>query len=418
MSSADQVRCVVTGRLSRFGDKTVAFSFQDSARLFVDGPLGNVSNAAADLLDVAAAIYRLERLVPDRRRSNPIIACKLTLALRSLARWKPATVRRLRDILAIMGDADWSIDIRGGANRPLIGGTAPAAVGVKQVALFSGGLDSLCGVGMLPKAPASGTHLVSFYTRQKVRQRELADALSFGEDRHTQWREKGQSGRGRSFQYRSFFFLCLAAVTAHSMGARRILQFENGVLASSVPPTPSFLMTRHAYPPVHRLCEELFADILGGDWTIENPLRLQTKAQAVTALRAKRDDARALIAKTDTCWQLWSPRARGEKKKPGLACGVCIPCIVRATAVSGEKHKFDLRKASTQGHEALGSEFRAYLTLVTKVHMASNAAEFYRILPYDGRVLIEDGSMSLDDIRSLFVQFSAEFAKAYGVRLR
>ena len=413
---SETVNCTVVGRRRAFEAKSYSIDLEDSARTFVSGHLGphGISAVAADLLDIGAIIYRLERIIPDRSPSNPIVSLKIEIPVREPEVWNANAAAALSSILELLGRAKWAIQFRK-SKRPL--DTEYSSVdggGIRQVALFSAGLDSTSGIGTLSNVQRRETQLVSFYTRQKSYQKQLAGLFEY-EDRLTQWREKGKSGRGRTFQYRSFFFLCLAAVTADSWRARKILQFENGILASAVPPTPSYVMTKHAHPSLHRRCEALFSETLGGDWIIENPFFGLTKRECVSKLGAavRTSDFPEVISLTDTCWQLYSPKVRGRPKKPGVPCGVCIPCIIRRTAIDEDGYAFDLTKRRIQFSPALGADFRAYLALAQKIKSCNNKAEFYRVLPWEGKALIRDGHLSLDEIYSLFERFAEEFWETF-----
>jgi hypothetical protein len=50
---------------------------------------------------------------------------------------------------------------------------------------------------------------------------------------------------------RSIVFLTLAAVVAETFGTSSIFQDENGFLAAAIPPSGSFIPTRHAGRRVH-----------------------------------------------------------------------------------------------------------------------------------------------------------------------
>lgn len=133
---------------------------------------------------------------------------------------------------------------------------------IDQVVLFSGGMDSTCGLASICE-DAPQTRLVSFYTQQKALQRKIASDIKFNAP--IQWRMnwKGKPGRGRSFHYRSFLFLCLVAAVAESWGIKSISQFENGILALAIPPSPSWAITKHAHPLLHVKVSRLFSALFG-----------------------------------------------------------------------------------------------------------------------------------------------------------
>src|SRR5262249_1832378 len=177
-----------------------------------------------------------------------------------------------------------------------------------------------------------------------------------------QWRLAwtGSPGRGHSYLYRSFLFLALAGATAGSWKSRRILQFENGVLATAIPPAPSFGMTRHAHPDLQRRFSELLSQVLEDGYEIDNPFLLSTKREslAVAARAARGLDLGNIVGKTESCWYFSSNRMPGRKKRPGRPCGICIPCVVRRTALPEERCELDLREDRVRNGELSGRVFR------------------------------------------------------------
>ena len=220
----------------------------------------------------------------------------------------------------------------------------------------------------------------------------------------------GSPGRGHSFRYRSFLFLSLAAAVARSWGARRIFQFENGILASSVPPAPSFSMTRHAHPSLHRHAERLFSAVLGEDLTIENPFFLKTKKECVASAPRR---FRGVLQDTETCWYQYANHVGGVEKRPHVPCGVCIPCLLRRTAFPEGPYFFDLRDDSRRNHEKLGRAFRSYYAFLETVRTCRTPAEFYQALPGSGRELVRRHGVDLGQLHRLFGTFAKEFFQTF-----
>jgi hypothetical protein len=191
----------------------------------------------------------------------------------------------------------------------------------------------------------------------------------FDLDSHLQLMCKWSGDRGRfggQFQYRSFLFLSLAGAVADSFGATRIYQFENGPLAAALPPSPMYRMTRHAHPRLHAAAGSLFRRLFGRPFSVENPFLPLTKREAVELLAKNCNTTRSLrdiLAKTETCWNLNARSVLGGlEKAPGVACGSCIPCLVRRTAIPrGDPvlHRVDFSK--TRGE--------AYSNAVARVHV-------------------------------------------------
>jgi 7-cyano-7-deazaguanine synthase in queuosine biosynthesis len=380
------------------------------------GPRG-LSDAAADLLDVAASVYWIERSLPGHRSSNTPKRFEVTFRLREPERWTKGTISALSTALESLGNAEWDISIAGTRKLPGPVIESIKRKGVKAVAMLSGGLDSTCGAARL-QPEHNGVQLVSYYTKQRVVQQNIANLL--GHESPAQfWLQKNVTpGRGRAFFYRSLFFTSIAAVIADSFESRTIIQHENGVLASAVPPSPAWRMTRHAHPVTHRALERVFGGVLGGRWRIENPFFQLTKREALVEAErvVGKPMMRSLLAYTDTCWYHWSNNIAGSRKPPGMACGVCVPCIVRRTALPNDRFHLDLSLDRIRNHETKGRAFRSYAgfagdLLATK----GRDALVYRALPAEAHELIRLGFMSLSDLARLFRTFAAEFTRSFGV---
>ncbi len=418
MSIKKTIRCSVFGFRDAFKMQKIEFSSGTELNMMVAGAIGpkGITRTAADLIDVAAAVYQIELQLRGRQRTNPPERFEASIQLRDPSAWNSKVIGIVQDILWLLGNAKWSIKLKPGlhaevpTNQPIDGNR------VDQVVLFSGGMDSTCGLASIKKDSAR-TQLVSFYTRQKSLQREIASELGFSAP--VQWRMswKGEQGLNRSFYYRSFLFLCLAAAVAESLGTKTILQFENGVLASAIPPSPAWMMTKHAHPKLHNLSSELFSALFGGRWQIKNPFLLCTKRDCYNkaAKSIGRAKAKEIVQKTVTCWYHWSNRIRGGEKKPGLPCGVCIPCIVRRTGFQYDTYQWDLRKDSIRNDIMIGRSFRSYFGFLEQVAKTkSSLTEFYRLLPATGRSLISpEGAILLEDLHTLFLKFSGEFMETY-----
>jgi 7-cyano-7-deazaguanine synthase in queuosine biosynthesis len=375
------------------------------------GPAG-ISSVAADLLDVAAAVFRCERLLKVPGSTNRYTVFQLSMPLRNPRAWTGGAATSLAQALEILGNAKWSFSFSS-ASVPIPDHTMASKGKTKdRVVLFSGGLDSTCGLAVQGRE-SDKTLLNSYYTRQKRKQSEIATALGYKD--HVQWRLAPQSGPGRSFFYRSFYFLSLAAVVAQSWRIRRLTQFETGILAYAVPPSPWYAMTKHAHPKflsiASRLYEQLFG---GGPWMIENPFMNLTKREEVAAAVRCVGSRKAseLFMKTETCWSQWACHVHGLGKKPGVPCGVCIPCIIRRTALPSDLFRIDLTKRKHQNHEKMGQAFRSYLAFLETVLSCGSADRFYTLLPVHVRQLVPS-SVKLETVHGLFVRFGKEFMKTF-----
>lgn len=420
--------CTVRGVRQHLPLRSAKFEMETERPVWtVKGAMGPhaLSPRARDLLDIAGAIYRVESQI-RRRTTDPAVAWEIEAPVRDAEFWKTTGGAPLAAILSFLNRARWKFTF---VDRPnAVDFKTPAIDGreVDKVTLFSGGMDSLCGAG-------SDTHardriaLVSFYHGQSALQARLADELGYSPP--TQWRLRGQRGREGMNFIRSFMFLTLGAITAHTYGARRILQYENGVLATAVPQSGNFIPTRHAHPETHRRMMDLLRSVFGTDFSIENPFLEMTKRQVGKKLteavgQAKSDE---LHRQTETCWYLFQPAVRGHKKQNGQPCGVCTPCIVRLTArpielapnvgAGWNGYAFDLRKPQYADDPLVGTSFRAYLELVDIALSEPDDARMIEQLAPEARALIdEDGGPSTALVASLLRRFAEEFCETFGIK--
>ncbi len=164
---------------------------------------------------------------------------------------------------------------------------------------------------------------------------------------------------------------------------------------------------------------ELLDELFGGNWNVNNPFQLKTKRECyLSAVRSiGQMHADKVIKQTETCWFLYSNRVIGDKKKPSVPCGICIPCIIRRTAFSLDKQTWDLTKDHFKNHDKAGINFRSYYGFAEQILRTKNSPyEFYRILPPTGRDLIEvSPELTLKNIHALFYKFAEEFMETYQV---
>ena len=420
--------CTVRGVRQQFKLRTAQFEMEAKRPVWtVTGAMGPhaLSPRARDLLDIAGAIYRVKSQI-RRRATDPAVAWEIEAPVRDAEFWRTRGGAPLAATLGFLNRARWTFTFVDRLDAVEFKAPATDEREVDQVTLFSGGMDSLCGAGADTHA-RDRIALVSYYHSQSALQARLAGELGYSPP--TQWRLTGHRGREGMNLIRSFMFLTLGAVTAHSYGARGILQYENGVLATAVPQSGNFIPTRHAHPETHRRMTELLRAVFGTGFSIENPFLEMTKRQVGKKLvdaigRAKSDD---LHRQTETCWYLFQPKVRGHKKENGQPCGVCTPCIVRLTARPGELapdkaagwkgYAFDLRKPQYADDPLVGTSFRAYLELVDIALSAADDARMIEELAPEARALIDDDKgPSTALVAGLLRRFAEEFCDTFGIK--
>lgn len=417
--------CEVRGPSRTLPPQTAVFDLALAPVWKLKGSIGPrpLSARALDLLDLAGAIYRAESQI-RRRLNDPPLEWKVVAPVRDAPFWRDQGGPALARVLGFLNRANWTFDFQPRAAADFEGPT-PVEQSVDAVMLFSGGMDSLCGAGLHESGPAN-VALASFYHKQATLQDELAKELGYAAP--ARWRLRGRRGKEGMNLIRSLMFLVLGAAVAETYGASRIFQYENGVLATAIPPAGNFLPTRHAHPETHRLCSKLFSAVFGRDFEIENPFLPLTKREIGHALAAALGEgkAEALLRRTETCWYHQQPRVAGLAKRPGQPCGGCTPCLVRRTARPTEAtagawpdwpgYAYDLADGQWQGEEKLGTSFRGYLELIDIILSQPDDLRLLRELSPEARLLVGGAAgPSRELVCGVLRRFTSEFCETFGI---
>jgi 7-cyano-7-deazaguanine synthase in queuosine biosynthesis len=372
--------------------------------------------------------------MPPRITADRVRSIQVDMDLRVPRRWSGPATAALVELLAIMGNVEWSFSFgkrRTGATRlDEMEDTSPTEASrldprrLTGTVLFSGGLDSTSGLATL-RETATKTVLVSYYTGNLTRQQEIAKRLGFPHLMQIQapWSREGGATVGGQLWYRSFLYLTLAAVVAESLGISVLKQFENGPLAFAIPPAPIYRMTRHAHPAMHRAAERLFESILGREIRIENPFLLSTKREAVAHLRRAVTTAREfdeLIAQTETCWNLKARRIVGKAaKRIGAPCGACIPCIVRHAALGTDDVPAAVDFARGKGRwttdPCVRVHLEACLAFANRLLSRRDPGWLLTDMPVVTESVIASGraGVSFAEVADLYLRFAKELRETY-----
>jgi 7-cyano-7-deazaguanine synthase in queuosine biosynthesis len=384
------------------------------------------SARSLDFLEIARLVWEVERHTPKRISSQRVRSVHVTIPLREPAAWTVECLSTLSSILRLLGNAEWRFEVSK-RTRPdkldELASRAPTGLGeVPVVALFSGGLDSTSGLSWLRDNGVEAA-LASFYGHRAM-QAKLAQDLGF--NRHVQVGCTWSGGRrrfGGQFQYRSLLFLALGAAVARSFGAGTLMQFENGPLAIALPPSRTYRMTRHAHPLFHRLAERLLPRLFESPMAIQNPFLTLTKREAVDALRARLGGKgfTEIATRAETCWNLASRQVIGSiGKAVGQPCGLCIPCVVRRTALPDKDvdHAVDLTSKKSKHFADPNARIHvdAYLAWARKVINPSYSAERFT---FEAPQVLRDavtnsgGALSTISTFDLYRRFAIELVKTF-----
>jgi hypothetical protein len=245
---------------------------------------------ADDFLRVGRAVHLADRLVRRGVRLNGNLR-RIDVEIRVAEPKKWRRIAALLEELAefATGGDSWSLSFGGGATDDVRSGIDKAreAFEPTSVALFSGGLDSLCGAAWLASQQDSRPLFVTHSPpgREAVHQLVQDVFRAFGRqlpagacvDYRLELREASRSGSRSMFQEasrrtRPIFYLAIASATAIAHEVSTVQMIENGALALSLPHRadahgPSIARQAHTFllAGFQTLLRELVRRCLGRD---------------------------------------------------------------------------------------------------------------------------------------------------------
>jgi len=311
--------------------------------------------AGADLLLLGAAVYCADKTT--RRRGTPDSWTRnitLRLPIGNTAAWEGSDFEAALGFLT--GD-HWRIRPYDSSRHPLAGVAGvpdtgqPVGVGADGVCLFSGGLDSLCGVvDLLEDNAQRRLCLLSHHEggQASTAQQVLLDELTehYGADRITSHRLYLRPAPANNHQARplprvrenttrsrSLLFLSAAFGLAAAEGpAVPVYVPENGFIGINVPLTRARVgsaSTRTTHPPFMRQLTTAAAAI-GVPNPVINPYRLRTKGEMLAESRNP-GLLRRLTPLSVSCSHPETARYVGRKQGN---CGYCFPCLIRRSSLA------------------------------------------------------------------------------------
>jgi 7-cyano-7-deazaguanine synthase in queuosine biosynthesis len=311
--------------------------------------------AAADLLLLGASVYCADKTT--RRRGTPDSWTRnvtLRLPVGDTAAWQTAGFDSALRFLT--GDL-WEIQPYDSRRHPLAGvagvptADRPVGLDVDGVCLFSGGLDSLCGViDLLENDPEQRLCLLSHHEggQASTAQQLLLDELSehYGAERIVSRRLYLRPAPANNHQARplprprenttrsrSLLFLSAALALAGAEGpAVPVYVPENGFIGINVPLTRARVgsaSTRTTHPHFMRLLATVAAAI-GVSNPVINPYRLRTKGEVLAESR-NAELLHRLAPLSVSCSHPETARYVGRKQGN---CGYCFPCLIRRASLA------------------------------------------------------------------------------------
>ncbi|MEE1941473.1 7-cyano-7-deazaguanine synthase [Streptomyces sp. TRM 70361] len=309
---------------------------------------GPVPDWAEDLFRVARASFIADKYV--RRagvRDRWTRRISLTVPVAEHERWQSAAVRTHFTALlqTLTGDL-WNVDF-----RPLTGHRVEEAMifpddpRASEVALFSGGLDSLSWAATRSRAADPRPLLLVMFREiglLRLQQRVYKAVERLGGPRPVMLLPMSQTPAGdgsglrleTSSRTRGLLYAAgaIRAATAHGVVTVHIP--ENGQLALNPPLTPArsaACSTRSVHPRTLAGLNALVTAVsdAGSAVRVVNPLAQPTKGEVCKAGR----DAGLTPSDLESTLSCGKPPTRRSGGPPVANCGVCFPCLVRRSGL-------------------------------------------------------------------------------------
>lgn len=305
---------------------------------------------ASDLVELATYVYCADQAI--RRGSEVEFEYgakwrrhfRFEVAVRCPQIWSDArVVDALKKTLGFLSDDDYEFGFSKLANPPPFADylefdkKTAQITDVKEVVLFSGGIDSLGGAIEEVLIQRRKVALVSHRPVSTIskRQRQLVELIA-GRTNDKKLapfhvpvlvNKDKELGRDYTQRTRSFLYASIAAVVARLYELSRIRFYENGVVSLNMPICAAVLggrATRTTHPQVIRGFEDLFSLLLGTPFAVENPFLWKTKTDVIAGIKA--------AGHADLCKYAVSCTRTWEMTKLHTHCGKCSQCIDRRLA--------------------------------------------------------------------------------------
>lgn len=310
--------------------------------------LYHIPERTLDLLEVAAYIYAADRFI--RRGAKDAVEYQawsrrfeFRIRVRDEAFWNRKDVQAaLGACLEFMtGDQEYTFKFTGGHRTPPTSlfdsaeFTPQHPAATPRVALFSGGLDSLCGAVHSLVGSSEPLVLVSHESQPGTMrtQRALIDALRVkfaGRVRSygfgctlTGIRAVEETQRSRSFLYSAIGF-----AIAQAYGSRSLTIFENGVTSLNLRRREDLgnaRASRTTHPRTVALLAEVLRLVGNAPFAVETPGFWMTKREVVERIAS--EGYAGLISSSVSCSRTF------QRKGPATQCGRCFQCLDRRLAV-------------------------------------------------------------------------------------
>lgn len=301
--------------------------------------IGYVPCVLADLIDIATAVYIAGWLSP--RRGNEVLDIEVKMRLRNANLFSQfCNLDVLENLLHWYTMDRWHFEFhqrkkvgREVENRSIQMQFPFATDACEEVALWSGGLDSLAGLcGRIIDKTAKQFTLLGTGSNLQVqgKQSEIAQGVQRmhpGRVKLIQMPIQLEYPEARpltsdAFRSRGFTFKLLGAVCAYLEGQSVLSIYENGYGAINLPFKLSEIgvsHTRAVHPQSLIYMGRFVSKILGTNFKCHNPYLFSTKAQMSEGMSTCKDLA----------FQTLSCDGRHRQTNQPSQCGYCSSCLLR-----------------------------------------------------------------------------------------
>lgn len=341
--------------LDRYTQRALGYysTHKDTIKFILSGKMANVKNdigkiekilrkkvhpLVMDLYNIALTIYMSDLLI-KRTRKTGFRNISILISVSDKSKWDSIKDDLVGTLRFLSGDNFSYHFVQGRSSSRF-----RFRKGEKKViSLFSGGLDSFAGVKWLLDRDIEPI-LVSHCGQNRICsvQKLLSQSinsvcgknLSFYQISARAKLGKGMAQREYTQRSRSFLYLSLGILFSLEIGIERLFVFENGVFTINIPITQArvYENTRTTHPDFLARFSNLITKIFSVNIYIENPFTYMTKGEAISVLNTV--GFKDLVKETISCSRLGSLRYKGVKMKKTSHCGICLPCIIRKSAIN------------------------------------------------------------------------------------
>lgn len=367
-----------------------------------------------DLLEIATYVYVGDQLISRGGEKSFDYGNKWHRVLRyripvcEYGVWSDDTVTELlQEALSVAAGETYRFEFvkRGPRERPNflnVGDATEYKFKIEEVVLFSGGLDSFTGAMDEVVGQKKNICMVSHQSNGKLvkLQRDLHQYIASlckkgPKPLHVpvMINKPKKYTHDKSQRTRSFLFAALGVIVACYENLNRVRFYENGITSCNLPwdgQTLQARATRSTHPRVLYGLSLLISELIGREFTFENPYFDRTKSDVVERLVELQQQA--CIEATRSC-------AGSIYRRPCTHCGRCSQCIERRFATLAAKcEEYDPQ------HIYYTNIFTEALEKTADRAMAAGFASFANRVE----------TMTLDGFTGKFMQEAIEIAKHIG----